>query len=83
MIRRKLAELEDKFDSKPIVVVTEKVTKYRNHNTGRWFRYICKVVSLSLSSFNLFLVKNQVFLVSFLKAYALDTQFFCSFSISR
>ena len=83
MIRRRLEELEDKFDSKPIVVVTEKVTRYRNHNTVRWFRYICKILSLSLSSLNLFLVKNQVFSVSFLKAYAHDTQLLCLFSISR
>lgn len=34
MIRRRLGELEDKFGSQPVVVVTEKVSRYQNHNTG-------------------------------------------------
>jgi hypothetical protein len=44
MIRRRLEELEEKFGSKPIVVVTEKVSRCQNHSTGGWFSYICKTL---------------------------------------
>lgn len=30
MIRRRLGELQDKFGSKPVVVVTEKVSRYQS-----------------------------------------------------
>jgi len=34
MIIRRLGELEEKFGSQPVIVVTEKVSRHQNHNTG-------------------------------------------------
>jgi hypothetical protein len=34
MIRKRLGELEDKFGSQPVIVITEKVSRYENQYTG-------------------------------------------------